>query len=518
MTLLAGFKVLLAPPRRPGRRGGRLAERRPPAGGDRGADRLLPQHPGAAHRPLAAIPTFRELLARVRRGGRWGPTAPGRPLREAAGGAAAGARAQPHPALPGAVQHGEPAAPARLELPGAADRARARCRDPDAKFDLTLYVEERDGRIDVDLVYNADLFDAPRMEELLRAARARCWQAGAGDPEPPIGALSLVTPASARSLLPDPAPAAERASGWARSTSGSRAQRGADPGAAGGHRSAAARSGPTASWTRAANQLARVLRAGGVETGDVVAVWAHRGAALVAGRCWATLKAGAAFMILDPAYPAARLLDDLRIGRPAAWLAVPERRRRRRRRRPAAGPRPRLRLELRGRRRRRLAWTASPADATPAVAGRAGRRRPASPSPPARPARPRGSSAATAAVPLPPLAWASASASAEADRFSLLSGLAHDPLQRDLFTPLWFGAALCVPDPGASATPGWLAGWMAREGVTVAHLTPAMLELLAAPRRAAGGGEALPALRLAFVVGDVLTRRDVARCSGWPRR
>ena len=33
----------------------------------------------------------------------------------------------------------------------------------------------------------------------------------------------------------------------------------------------------------------------------------------------------------------------------------------------------------------------------------------------------------------------------EADRFSLLSGLAHDPLLRDLFTPLWSGGTLCIP-------------------------------------------------------------------------
>ena len=30
----------------------------------------------------------------------------------------------------------------------------------------------------------------------------------------------------------------------------------------------------------------------------------------------------------------------------------------------------------------------------------------------------------------------------EKDRFSMLSGLAHDPLQRDLFTPLYLGATI----------------------------------------------------------------------------
>jgi amino acid adenylation domain-containing protein len=92
------------------------------------------------------------------------------------------------------------------------------------------------------------------------------------------------------------------------------------------------------------------------------------------------------------------------------------------------------------------------------------------------------------------------------DRFSLLSGLAHDPLHRDIFTPLWLGAAVAIPDPERMAEPGWLAGWMARLGVTVAHLTPALGRVLS---EAPAGS--LPLLRRAFFVGDLLTRRDVER-------
>ncbi|RPH53508.1 non-ribosomal peptide synthetase, partial [bacterium] len=91
------------------------------------------------------------------------------------------------------------------------------------------------------------------------------------------------------------------------------------------------------------------------------------------------------------------------------------------------------------------------------------------------------------------------------DRFGMLSALSHDPLQRDLFTPLWLGATLAVPDPERIGEPGYLADWVRREGVTVLHLTPAMLELLVS-----GAGE-MPSLRRAFVVGDLLKRSDVAR-------
>ncbi|HEX8905295.1 MAG TPA: non-ribosomal peptide synthetase, partial [Longimicrobiaceae bacterium] len=94
----------------------------------------------------------------------------------------------------------------------------------------------------------------------------------------------------------------------------------------------------------------------------------------------------------------------------------------------------------------------------------------------------------------------------EGDRVSMLSGLAHDPLLRDVFAPLAAGAALCIPDPARIAEPGWLAAWFAEQGITITHLTPAMGQLLAT-----GAGARLDALRLAAFGGDVLGARDVAR-------
>ena len=64
------------------------------------------------------------------------------------------------------------------------------------------------------------------------------------------------------------------------------------------------------------------------------------------------------------------------------------------------------------------------------------------------------------------------------DRFSMLSGLSHDPLQRDIFTPLFLGATIVVPDPADIGIAGRLAEWMNRERVTVANLTPALGQLL----------------------------------------
>jgi amino acid adenylation domain-containing protein len=95
----------------------------------------------------------------------------------------------------------------------------------------------------------------------------------------------------------------------------------------------------------------------------------------------------------------------------------------------------------------------------------------------------------------------------EQDRFSMLSGLAHDPLQRDIFTPLQLGASLSIPDPKEIGTPGWLARWMKQEGISVTNLSPAMGHMLTDT----AGDDELPCLRHAFFVGDKLTRRDVAR-------
>lgn len=48
---------------------------------------------------------------------------------------------------------------------------------------------------------------------------------------------------------------------------------------------------------------------------------------------------------------------------------------------------------------------------------------------------------------------------------------AHDPIQRDMFTPLFLGAQLLVPSR-EDIQHEKLAEWMQREGATVTHLTP----------------------------------------------
>ena len=90
----------------------------------------------------------------------------------------------------------------------------------------------------------------------------------------------------------------------------------------------------------------------------------------------------------------------------------------------------------------------------------------------------------------------------EKDRFTMLSGIAHDPIQRDCFTPMFLGAQLLIPAK-EDIQHERLAEWMRQYQATVTHLTPAMGQILV------GGAKArFPSLHHAFFVGDVLMTRD----------
>ncbi|HJX27772.1 MAG TPA: amino acid adenylation domain-containing protein, partial [Thermoanaerobaculia bacterium] len=366
--------------------------------------------------------------------------------------------------------------------------------DVPSKFDLTIYATETAAGLRLNLVYNAGLFDRARISGLGAQLELILTQA-AEDPEVRIGEIPLLTPV-ARGILPDPAQPLSRA--WL----GAVPERIAEH--ARRHPGAPAAVDRTGTWTYGqldthARRLAARLREAGIGTGDLVAVFAHRGAGLAAALLgiW---RSGAAFAILDPAYPPARLAAILDLARPEAFLLME-----------AAGAPPVevaeriqniLRLELP---EREEDWTVlGPAVDGPMEIG---------PNDLAYVAFTSGSTGTPKGIlgTHAPLShffdWhARTFGLTEEDRFSVLSGLAHDPLLRDLFTPLWIGAALHVPDPDEMGDPGRLAAWMARERVTVAHLTPAMGQLLAQ-----GPATGLPGLRRAFFGGDVLTGADLAR-------
>jgi amino acid adenylation domain-containing protein len=92
------------------------------------------------------------------------------------------------------------------------------------------------------------------------------------------------------------------------------------------------------------------------------------------------------------------------------------------------------------------------------------------------------------------------------DRFCLLSGLAYNHLHRDVFTPLALGATLYVPPGETVRDPVRLTEWLIENSISVLHLTPALGQLLLT-----AGTQPLPAVRRIFFGGDVLTWGEVAR-------
>jgi amino acid adenylation domain-containing protein len=376
-----------------------------------------------------------------------------------------------------------------LDVPGL-DIEAFPLREMPARFDFTIYAEEvRTGGISLDLVYNADLFDRATMAAFLTQL-GHLLERAAAEPGIPVSRISLVTPEAA-AVLPDPRAPLESGNwrGTVQERFAEQARRTPDLPAV---------IDSQGTWTygelaERASRLAAGLRAEGIGPGDVVAIYAWRSAHLVQALL-GVLEAGAAFLVLDPAHPAPRLRSILRQAQPRAWIGV------------APNPIP-----------DDLAEALPPILLDPDGEG--------SPSPGGREGDGRGGQGVRAYIaftsgstgeskgvvgPHGPLAhfcaWqAETFGLGPDDRFSLLSGLSHDPLLRDVFTPLGLGATLCIPNPDDLGSPARLAAWMARSRITVCHLTPAFGQILTE------GGTRLPDLRYAFSGGDVLTERDVAR-------
>ena len=340
-----------------------------------------------------------------------------------------------------------------------------------ALFDLTLYISDEPGGLGLSAVYAVDLFDEPRIAALMDAYLALLEQVAA-DADRRISELSLVTPV-ARAVLPDPAqPLSDAWEGAIHARLTEQARRSPEHTAmlAAGER-----------WTYAelearANRLAQALLAQGVQRGEVVAIYAQRTPALV----WAilgVLKAGAATLILDPAYPAARLQDYLSLARPRALLRLE-----------AAGNLPPGLAEFIQTLDLRCSFTLPGGVAVPAFLAPYPAEAPQvaiGPDDLACVSFTSGSTGRPKGVlgrhgPLTHfLPWQMRAFDyTPSTRFSLMSGLSHDPLQRDIFTAIWAGGTLCIPEAGAWHTPGRLAAWLAESRINCAHLTPPLSQLI----------------------------------------
>ncbi|EMC92814.1 hypothetical protein BAUCODRAFT_263156 [Baudoinia panamericana UAMH 10762] len=272
----------------------------------------------------------------------------------------------------------------------------------------------------------------------------------------------------------------------------------------------------------ASNILAHHLVDHGIERGEVVMVYAHRGVDLVVA-VMGVLKAGAIFSVIDPAYPADRQIIYLDVAKPRALVVIEKAT-------TDAGP---LSSSVRDYIDRKLQLrTTVPAlklrndgslqgglgagsndllsesvakkadmpgvvvgpDSTPTLSFTSGSE--------GRPKGVKGRHFSLAYY----FPWmAKRFGLSEKDRFSMLSGIAHDPIQRDIFTPLFLGASLIVPS-AENITFDKLAKWASDNGITVTHLTPAMGQILLGSME-----PKVTSLHGAFFVGDVLLKRDCRR-------
>ncbi len=364
----------------------------------------------------------------------------------------------------------------------------------DSIFDLTLYVREMPRSLELIAVYNAGLYDEAHIDELLRQMQALLVQVTAA-PDRKLSELSLLTP-EALAILPDPRAALPpKWDGPVHEHFAAHAARTPDrPAAMDEH----------GTWTygqleAAANRLAASLARQGITRGDVVAVYGERGIPFAASLL-GILRCGAAFTVLDPAYPAPCLAERIGIAKPAALVRL--------------DPAERLPEAL------SLAVSAVctkgvcvfPNDNSVTPTAPAVRVEPGDLAYIVFTSGSTGAPKAVAGTHLPLahfIRWHAATFGlTEGDRFAMLSGLSHDPVLRDIFTPLCLGATLCIPSSANLHTPGWIGAWLRRLQVSAIHVTPAMAQLIG---DSSDCDEApLPELRHVFFGGDRLTQRHLA--------
>ncbi|MBW4670971.1 MAG: amino acid adenylation domain-containing protein [Cyanomargarita calcarea GSE-NOS-MK-12-04C] len=390
----------------------------------------------------------------------------------------------------------------QLELPGLTVE-NVLLPEAASKFDLSLYLQEQNEGIQLELDYNADLFTPERMQEMLSQYHHLLEQIVA-NPSSNITELSLVTPTAA-SILPNPQqPIPSQWVGAVHNNFSQQAERLPQQVAVIDAKN---------TWTyneleERTNLLANYLLQH-IQPQEIVAIYGHRSAELV----WAilgVLKAGAAFVILDPAYPTSRLIDYLQISQPRAFLQIT-----------AADEFPdailmcldnlscNCRLKLPQDSMVGIRSLFAYPNTNPSVA--------VEPDNLAYIAFTSGSTGKPKGIigthnPLSHfLQWHCQNFGLnESDKFSMLSGLSHDPLLRDIFTPLSLGATLCIPQQEDIETPGQLAQWMQQQQVSIAHLTPAMGQLLSANTKISTAS-----LRYLFFGGETLTVQDVDRISNF---
>ena len=350
-------------------------------------------------------------------------------------------------------------------------------RRPIAKFDLTVYLHDWGGRMDLELVYPPDRYDQRTMSELARQIEEVLEQVTHA-PELTLDAVQLDRRPRQSAPVPPPPfdPTATIQAGFAANTR----LRAAELAVADERGNLTYRE-----LARRAGQITASLEAAGLGPGSRVAIAGSRDAWFVACVIGA-LEAGCVFTVLDPGSPPSvrqTVLDAFRPDRtldPHGQLDE------------AGTPRVSATFALSGRASRPRERLSDDRDAYALfTSGTSSRKK---------------GILGTHTPVVRFLAWqARAFGLSDQDRFALLAGLGHDPVLRDLFAPLTCGGSLHIPSQVTRDDPRLLAAFLNRNRVTVLHITPPLAANLTAI------GEKLPAVRLIFCGGDRLSPDQAQR-------
>nr|MCU0507748.1 amino acid adenylation domain-containing protein [Anaerolineae bacterium] len=178
-------------------------------------------------------------------------------------------------------------------------------------FDLTLNIAEQSDGLATSIEYNTDIFDRATMERLLGHLHS-LLAAAATAPDTKVGLLPMLAPEERRRMLVDwnetAAPADPRALLPVHKLIEARAAAAPDAVAvvAPGEGGAPAVRLTYGELDRRANQLAHALLKRGAGPETIVAISAEKSAEMIVGLL-GILKAGAAYLPVDPSYPAERI-------------------------------------------------------------------------------------------------------------------------------------------------------------------------------------------------------------------
>ncbi|MEU8659044.1 amino acid adenylation domain-containing protein [Actinoplanes philippinensis] len=337
-------------------------------------------------------------------------------------------------------------------------------------YPLSLIVVPGD-RLRIELTYRADVFDAGRVEQFVGRLRA-VLEAFVTAPWTPVARIELLSAAERERALPAATGAAVTPVGLTLpALVTAQARRTPDAPAVVG----AGRRLTYADLDRDAIRLAHGLRARGAGPETVVAVTLERSAELIVA-LHAIHLAGAAYLPIDPGYPAERIAYMLEDANPVVVLDAEAYR-------AMVGTEPAGDLP-------------EPHPLHPAyviyTSGSTG--------------RPKGIVVSHAGI-TGYLLWMQARFGLDGtDRVLQRTSISFDPSVWEIFWPLLAGATVVVAEPARTEEPGYLTGLLRRERVTVAQFVPSTLDLFLSET-----ADGYPLLRYVFCGGEAMTAGLVER-------